>query len=52
MSTSLMGKLSDRANIVMSSFSEFEKTIIKATIHDGKPPKEKHVRRIKKFLFL
>jgi hypothetical protein len=29
----------------MSGFSEFDKAVIKATKHNTKPPKEKHVRR-------
>jgi len=44
--TSLIGRLADKANIIKSSFSEIEKAVIKATRHNLKGPKEKHVRRL------
>ncbi|PRP86493.1 ANTH domain-containing protein [Planoprotostelium fungivorum] len=42
----LKGKLADRGNIVKSGFSGLEKHVIKATRHNTKQPKEKHVRRL------
>jgi hypothetical protein len=42
----MMGKLADRVDIIKSGFSEMEKAVIKATKHNTKPPKEKHVRRL------
>lgn len=44
--TSLMGRLVDKANVIKASFSEIEKAVIKATKHNLKAPKEKHVRRL------
>jgi len=44
--SSLRGKFYDRANIIGSGFSTLEKAVIKATVHDLKPPKEKHVRTL------
>ncbi len=40
-----MGRLADKASIVKSVFSDLEKAVIKATRHNFKGPKEKHVRR-------
>jgi hypothetical protein len=42
--TSLFGRLADQANVIRSTFSDIEKAVIKATRHNLKPPKEKHVR--------
>jgi len=42
----LVGRVLDQANILRSGFSEFEKSVIKATRHNEKAPKEKHVRRL------
>jgi len=44
------GKLADRASIIKSTFSELDKAIIKATKHNTKAPKEKHVRRLVVFV--
>jgi len=44
--SSLRGKFYDRANIIGSGFSTLEKAVINATVHDLKPPKEKHVRTL------
>jgi len=44
--SNMMGKLADRVDIIRSGFSEMEKAVIKATKHNTKPPKEKHVRRL------
>jgi len=44
--SNMMGKLADRVDIIKSGFSEMEKAVIKATKHNTKPPKEKHVRRL------
>eukprot|EP01114_Cavostelium_apophysatum_P010613 TRINITY_DN2454_c0_g1_i6.p1 TRINITY_DN2454_c0_g1~~TRINITY_DN2454_c0_g1_i6.p1 ORF type:complete len:592 (-),score=198.09 TRINITY_DN2454_c0_g1_i6:78-1853(-) len=44
--SNLMGKLADRASIMKSAFSEMELAVIKATKHNTKIPKEKHVRRL------
>ena len=39
-----MGRLVDKANVLKAAFSELEKAVIKATRHNLKGPKEKHVR--------
>eukprot|EP01117_Protostelium_nocturnum_P006905 TRINITY_DN2478_c0_g2_i1.p1 TRINITY_DN2478_c0_g2~~TRINITY_DN2478_c0_g2_i1.p1 ORF type:complete len:566 (-),score=233.05 TRINITY_DN2478_c0_g2_i1:197-1894(-) len=44
--STLKGKIADRTAIVKTGFSDFEKAIIKATRHNTKLPKEKHVRRL------
>jgi len=44
--SNLMGKIVDRAQIIRSSFSDMETSVIKATKHNTKVPKEKHVRRL------
>lgn len=42
--SSLMGKIADRAKIMQSLGSELDTAVIKATKHNTKMPKEKHVR--------
>lgn len=44
--SNMIGKLVDRAGIIGSGFSELQRSVIKATKHNTKPPKEKHVRRL------
>jgi len=44
--TSIFGRINDQANILKSLSSDVEKAVIKATRHNVKPPKEKHVRRL------
>jgi len=41
-----MGKLVDRASIIRSAFSDMDTAVIKATKHNTKTPKEKHMRRL------
>ncbi|KAK5583003.1 hypothetical protein RB653_004593 [Dictyostelium firmibasis] len=40
------GKALDQANIVRASFNDLDRTVIKATRHKLRIPKEKHVRKL------
>lgn len=46
MSTNVVSRLQDQGAIAMATGSQTEKSIIKATRHNLKAPKEKHVRRL------